>query len=167
MATINVDTILLTSGKTVGPTIGGRKPFLLLSDNDKRNILNNIKKEWRYLIRLHFDAEGGITLSGGIRKWKPLSQKYKSWKENNEYSDNILELSKPTLSTRYQRGITSNVKNFQIYIPYPDLIYPKTKNNPQQVTAAVHQLGRVKRPIIKSSFIRVARNKIRDYLTEK
>lgn len=175
MSSINTEITLISVNKILGPTIKGKKPFLTLTETDKKNILNNIKKDWRQLIRLHFQAEGGIKTNGGVSKWKPLSEKYKSWKENNEFSDNILELSKPTLSTRYQRSIYTNPKNFQIYITYPDLLYPKSKNNPQQVTAAVHQPqgrneapqpGQVKRPIIKQSFILAAKKRIREYLTK-
>lgn len=129
---------LITVKKTLGPTVGGKKILLGFTTEDKRVILNNIRKDWEKLIDLHFEYEGGIS-DGRVYPWKPLTAKHATYKELHGYPENILELSHPSLASRYKRGIRSNPNQFTIRMPYPDLIHGKRKGIP--VTAEIHQIG--------------------------
>lgn len=166
--------ILVKDSRILGPTINGKKPLLGLSNIQKRELLDLIKKDWRESIRLHFVNESGITSNGKIA-WKPLSERHEDFKENNSYSSNILQMNSPSLSSRYQRSITTNIKNFSIQINFPTLYYGSNSN---PANAGVHQfgydsrngksiLGMPQRRIVLQGFKDKARSRMINYLTGK
>lgn len=155
--------------KVVGPTINGKKPLLRLNNKQKKQLLNDISKEWKKLIDLTFLVEGEILNNGQVRKWRSLSDDYVEYKDLNDFSPNILELSVPTLASRYKKSITIQPEKFQIYITYPNLIHGKKKG--QAVTAEVHQtglsiIGLPRRRIVIGNFKKVANEKILNYLSK-
>ncbi len=94
--------MLINVKRTYINTSSGRKYLSSLDDKARREILKNIQKDWKQLIKLHFQAEGGITSSNGIRNWRPLSDNYVIFKRESGLSTGILEASTPSLSSRYQ-----------------------------------------------------------------
>lgn len=155
----------------LGPTINGIKPLLRLNTQQKTEILKSVQKEWKDLIRLHFKLEGGITTTNSVKHWADLSDDYQTYKEGSGKSKKILQLSTPSLSTRYQKGIKYNVKEFSIVIIYPELVTGIIgRANPNfadgtPVTAIVHQLGRIKRPLIKKGFTEIYKRELRKFFT--
>lgn len=164
----NSDNIINFTQK-LGPTIGGKKPLLGLSNEDKKKILQDIKKDWQTLIDLHFEYEAGIS-DDRTYPWKSLSHKHQQYKERNDFSDNILEMNTPSLATRYKQSIKINPKTFSITMGYPELIGMKRRRPQPPVTAIVHQKrevpGRVIRRIILKDFQTIVKNKTLEYLTQ-
>lgn len=158
---------LIKFKKLRGPTIKGKKLLLTLNKNEKAKILNNIAREWRYLIRQQFSYEAGLSGDGYVEKWKPLTPKYLERKEKNGLHLGILEASNPKLYQRYNKSIRTNSSNFSMYIEYPRLISGKSK---VPVTAAVHQtynkIGRPRRRIIIKGLKESVRSEIRKYFNE-
>lgn len=154
---------LITVKRVLGPTIGRKKPLLSATNKDKENILKQIKADWRELLRLHFLAEGSISGSK-VTPWKSLTQQHLQYKDDNGFLTGILEMSTPTLLTRYQKNIKYSTKDFKIYIQYP-VLQSGYRGTNQQANAGVHQLGRVKRRIFIKDFKESARNRTIKYLS--
>lgn len=162
--------MLINKKRTFTNTPKGRIYFADLDIKDKEEILKNTKKDWKKLIELHFDAEGGIQANGGVRSWRELSDDYLVFKEESGLLLGILEASTPNLKERYIKSIHYNTKDFRIYMEFPDLVTGTKGRRNKNVTAAVHQpesgsaiiseLGQIKRPIIKTGFITSFKNRI-------
>jgi hypothetical protein len=84
----------------------------------------------------------------------------------------ILEASTPTLLKRYQQTIEykANGYNFSISMTYPELIsgpqrpVVKETSKPRlPADAGIHQLGQVKRRIIKKDFITSIQNQVKEF----
>ncbi len=61
MASIKVTKKEISFGRKRGPTINGSKPLLTLDNKERGKILQDIRKDWKELIRLHFTSKGGIS----------------------------------------------------------------------------------------------------------
>lgn len=48
---------------------------------DRDDILNRIRKRWEILIHKSFKSQGAVDQYGNIHDWKPLSKKYRMYKE--------------------------------------------------------------------------------------
>lgn len=160
-----------------GPTINNRKPLLELNSAQKENILKDIRKGWKDLLRLHFNAEGGIS-DNRIEKWKPLSSRHKAFKVKASLEQGTLEMTSPNLLVRYQRAIKLNGREFSITMVFPTLISGARSGG--IVDAGVHQFGAParlsrlgndnplpRRRIIKKDFVTLGRNKTIEYLQKR
>lgn len=155
--------MLINFSRKLGPTIEGKKSLLKLDRPEREIILRDIKKEWKKLIDLHFEAESGITLRGKLA-WQPLTDDYEVRKHESGLLPGILESSTPTLAQRYKKSIHYNSKNFSIKIDFPKLVTGPSRPSSGYADAGVHQLGHIKRPLVMAGFNKIAKDKIIQYL---
>lgn len=160
-------------------TPDGRKYIFRLDNKEKQSILRDIKKDWRELIRAHFESQGQITSDGKGRKWRPLSEKYVKFKNRKNLSSKILEASSPSLMRRYQDAIKYTSRDFRISISYPELITGSINRTAPPADAGVHQperirqedgtykkLGQIKRPLVRKAFTDKAKKRLKEYFAK-